>query len=197
MKIDTRSHQIGEMMLAKTVLEEKNEAIESRDRTIRELRSQLQVAQQELSQSVRILSRTQEATCQQGIRKVLQDVLEVVARYQEADDGVVNMLAGRLLQMLKENYGVEVLERAPPKYDPAVHEVVDVEHASGKPSSITVVSKGFVVHGAVLRPMKVRVVRGYGPGPFPRADPPAPVPFTAFVAAEARAGNAPAADAPV
>jgi molecular chaperone GrpE (heat shock protein) len=157
---ETSRELIGEMMLAKTVLEEKNQIIDRKDRTIRGLLSELEALKQELQNSARQLDGVRKSAHQQGMRTAIEDIICLVACYQDPGAGVENMLAARLIMLFKEKYGLEVLENAPVTIDPEIHQVIEVEQAADGGSSIQVISKGFRIAGKLIRPMRVKVIKG-------------------------------------
>ncbi len=173
MKRSDQSPAIGEMMLAKSILEQKNETIDQKDRSIRELSCQLREMRQELEQSGRESAQSRQDARWQGVREVLEEVLRLVCDYRSGEVGAENKLADRLIVMCREKYGLEVIDETPDALDPEIHQVVEVEQAAGPATSIQVISKGFKVAGRLLRPMQVRVIRGAKRGAFLGADVPA------------------------
>ncbi len=170
MKRSDQSPAIGEMMLAKTILEEKNDTIDQKDRSIRDLSCQLREMRQELEQSGRELAQSRQDARWQGVREVLEEVFCLVCDYRGGEGGAENKLADRLIMMCREKYGLEVIDKTPDAVDPEIHQVVEVEQAAGPSTSIQVISKGFKVAGRLLKPMQVKVIKGAKRGLYPAAD---------------------------
>jgi molecular chaperone GrpE (heat shock protein) len=157
---------IGEMMLAKTVLEEKNEELEAKDRRLRELTSRLrdltedvEQLQAELEASAHNLAEARRGAFQEGADRVIEEVVGVLADWgPEAPK-----LTEHLLAVLRERHGLELIEEVPGRLDPRLHRVLEV---SRLPQAGTqVLTKGFRLGGRVLRPALVRVGLAADPPP--------------------------------
>jgi len=147
---------IGEMMLAKTVLEEKNAALEAKDRQIRELAGRLRRLEEEaaaLRAEARQAAREEQlrAARQEGAGEVVAGVVDLLADWGEAEPA----LASRLLAHLRERHGLEVIDRGEQGIDPRLHRVLEVER-DRKPGA-EVLARGYRLGDRVLRPAFVRV----------------------------------------
>jgi len=153
-----KSATIDEMMLAKTVLEEKNELLEAKDRQLRELSTRLRqraVEIEELRNELQSSSQTQAEVGQraylEGAGKVVEEVVDILADWGPEEP----KLASRLLAVLREKHGLEVIERIHGRLDPQIHRVLEVLR---EPKAGTeVLAKGFRLGARVLRPALVRV----------------------------------------
>jgi molecular chaperone GrpE (heat shock protein) len=149
---------IAEMMLAKTVLEEKNEVLEAKDRQLRELTTRLrnltedfEELKAELEASSRECSEVRRSAYLEGASQVVEEVVGVLADWGPEEP----KLAAHLLAMLREKHGLEVIEGVPEKLDPHLHRVLEVSRESQ--SGTKVLAKGFRLEGRVLRPALVGV----------------------------------------
>lgn len=161
---------IGEMMLAKTMLEEKNELLDLKDRTIRELqtrykqlRSELAETRQEHEDFARETEAIRDTAYDEGRREAISEVVRLAADYERTaaspESGI--HLFSRLIRLFREKYGLEVIEAAPERIDPEVHRVIEVvrEPESGV-SRLQVLAKGYRVDGKLVRPALVKVFEG-------------------------------------
>ncbi|UCF99975.1 MAG: hypothetical protein JSV89_10665 [Spirochaetaceae bacterium] len=158
---------IGEMMLAKTVLEEKNELLDQKDRLIRELRSQLtqrEVELEELKAELHNSERDRTVAEQEaelrGKHKVVAEVVELAAEYERGSEDPENKLAWRLIWQFQERYGLEVISGTPCRVDPQIHRVIEVVHPK-QPEvfpAIWILTKGFRLAGRTIKPALVRVI---------------------------------------
>lgn len=155
------SELIGEMMLAKSVLEEKNELLDLKDRTIRELHSKVRRLELQVEEHRRELCRQSElGECAfvAGCRQVVAEVLRVVAPYDRPEAGPAAVLAGRLVALFCDSYGLDVVEDAPGHIDPEVHQVVEAfKTVGGGRRRVYVMSRGYRLGDRVLQPALVRV----------------------------------------
>ena len=161
---------IGEMMLAKTVIEEKNELLDRKDRTIRELETRLKQLQAEVSEARQDLERCwtemetiREQALKQGRWEAISEVVLLAADYEHTGERsvVCASLASRLIRLFREKYGLQVIDTASEKVDPGLHRVIEVVHRSdmGEPG-LQVLAKGYRVDGKVIRPALVKVIEG-------------------------------------
>lgn len=172
---------IAELMLAKTVLEEKNEIIDEKDRIIRELYSkekeletelvsfkrEIESAKAILRRYVRLNKTEHDKSPQSGIQKVIADVVAIAADYQSCISSahgrsldINGSLAGRLMTLFVESYDLEVLDGAPKEIDPKIHQVVEVIEDKHGESSFVQLSKGYRIGKKVIRPMGLKVLKG-------------------------------------
>ena len=179
MKTDTRANAqrkkessqalIGEMMLAKTVLEEKNELLDQKDQRIRELRSrqkQIETELEELKGEVERLDGERTAITakaeQEGMRRVIAEVVQLASEYEAGSQALDRSLSSRLIRLFRERYKLEVIAGTPERIDPDCHQVIEVLEGTvveGK-SEITVLARGYRLGGKTIKPALVRVIRG-------------------------------------
>jgi molecular chaperone GrpE (heat shock protein) len=157
---------IGEMMLAKTVLEEKNELLDQKESIIRELRTEVRTAESELERLRREVekcysqsSSIRQSALQEGFSQVITGVVHLLADYLVEDTDTSMNLAIRLLRLFEEKYGLEVIEESPERVDPRIHQVVAVEYDPGAKLSIQVLARGFRLGGKTIVPALVKVIR--------------------------------------
>jgi molecular chaperone GrpE (heat shock protein) len=158
---------IGEMMLAKTVLEEKNELLDQKDQQIQELLVREKQLRRELGTMTQQLEFCQSELAEQratGIRKgecrVVEEVLRIAADFEEHGGEAVADLARRILTLFQRNYGLEVLATVPSSIDPQIHCVAEVSDQNANEPAIQVLAKGYKMAGRLIRPMMLRVSKG-------------------------------------
>ncbi len=151
----TGSEVIGEMMLARSVLEDKNELLEQKEAQLRELRRRLQAGEGEL------------AELRSGNLRLIESVVRLAGDFlpdEEAEGSKPYSpdagLAGRLIALLMKEFGVTAIDRLAGRLDPAIHEVVDVQEQTDGVERIVKLKVGFRLGSRVLRPMRVRVLTG-------------------------------------
>jgi molecular chaperone GrpE (heat shock protein) len=172
---------IGEMMLAKSVLEEKSELLDRKQDLIRQLRSHNKRLEGELeelrgqpSRREGELQRDLERARREGVRDVVEAVVCVAADYEGQEAGIDGSLAARLVRLLQERYALEVLSSAAGGIDPQIHQVVIAEQDPGGSFSVQVLRHGFRLEGKVIKPALVKVVKGIAsPASSPSIRPPA------------------------
>jgi len=85
-----------------------------------------------------------------------------IEKQQENDEGIKGLLQikKQLLDFLKKE-GVEEIESLGKKFDPSLHEVIEVVERKGRESGEIVeeIQKGYKFKGNVIRPAKVKVVK--------------------------------------
>jgi molecular chaperone GrpE (heat shock protein) len=157
---------IGEMMLAKTVLEEKNELIDRKDDLIQEyrareneLRRELEMVRSELERCRDERANLREAARHEGARGVVEEVVRVAADYDGCEDSAAADLTRRLITLFQHDYGLEILAAVPARIDPAIHRVVEVGFQREEKQSIQILARGYRLDQRVLRPMLLRVLR--------------------------------------
>jgi molecular chaperone GrpE (heat shock protein) len=167
---DTTKDLIGEMMLAKTMLEEKNELLDRKDSLVRELQAQCKQLQSELAEcrlKLEDLALEAEAirdrALSEGRHEAVSEVVRLAADYEKAEarpeSGV--HLFSRLIRLFREKYGLEVIDRVPERIDPEVHRVIEVVREPGNGDSrLQVLAKGYRVHGKLVCPALVKVYEG-------------------------------------
>jgi molecular chaperone GrpE (heat shock protein) len=154
------SAQIGEMMLAKTVLEEKNEQLEAKDLELRELTSRQRLLLEEVEELKGELERSMRENAEvrregrlEGAREVVEEVVGVLADWGQEEA----KLAAHLLAVLGKKHGLEVIDEVPHRLDPRLHRVLEVSQEAE--SGIQLLARGFRLGGRVLRPALVKVNR--------------------------------------
>ena len=141
---------IGEMMLAKTMLEEKNELIDRKDIAIRELETRLKQRDAELAEAGEELQRCM------GRMEIIGEVVRLAADYDQS--GTSN-LASRLIRLFRDRYGLEVIDGAAEHIDPDVHRVIEVVRREERgETGFEVLARGFKMNGKVIRPALVKVI---------------------------------------
>jgi molecular chaperone GrpE (heat shock protein) len=166
-KKNLEGSSIGEMMLAKTVLEEKNEALEGKDRQIRELAGRVR----RLTEEVAALRAEAQAEGQrrdedlrsarlEGTGAVVEDVVGLLSDWRDEEPA----LAARLLALLSERHGLEVIDRIQGRIDPRLHRVLEVDRHSAPGAEV--LAHGYRLGRRVLRPAFVKVnLAAEGPPP--------------------------------
>ena len=141
---------IAEMMLAKTVLEEKNELLAHQERTIRNLQETVEALRAEGA-------RWRESGRQEGSVQVVAEAARLAVEHLRMEDRW--SLAARLIRHFQERYGLEVIEQAGGTVDPELHQVVEVVEAAGQAPSLQILAPGFRLNGKTVQPALVRVIR--------------------------------------
>jgi molecular chaperone GrpE (heat shock protein) len=166
---------IGEMMLAKSVLEDKSELLDQQEELIRRLLShnkrleaELEELRLELGRRNGELERSLERARREGIRDVVEAVVRLAADYEGQQIWADGRLATRLVRLFQERYALEVLSSTAGGIDPQIHRVVIAEQDAEGSSSVQVLRNGFRLEGKVISPALVKVVKG--PSVRPRAE---------------------------
>ena len=154
---------IAEMMLAKTVLEEKNELLARQERTIRGLKETVLQLQEDLKalQQERITWR--ESGRREGSLEVVAEAARLAGEHLGREDEQWG-LASRLLRHFAERYDLQLIDRAD-AVDPELHQVVEVVESPEQESAVQILVRGFRLGGRTVQPALVRVIRGKSPGP--------------------------------
>ncbi len=157
-KTGKEGSSIGEMMLAKTVLEEKNDLLENKDLQIRELTGRVRRLSEEVAELRAEAERSGRRQAEllrgerlEGVRGVLESVVGFLADWGEAEPA----LAARLLGMLREKHGLEVIDRVQGRIDPRLHRVLEVQR--DEQPGTEVLAHGYRLGDRVLRPAFVKV----------------------------------------
>jgi molecular chaperone GrpE (heat shock protein) len=160
---DGGAASIGELMLAKTVIEEKNVLLDQKDEQIRRLRSREQVLGRRLAEAEEQLEGLEgekvEAEAQaygRGRREAVAEVVRLAAEYAQCGQEGSGALAGRLIGLFREKYGLQVIDRVASGIDPEVHQVLEVVRGEQGPGA-EVVSRGYRMEGKLIRPALVKV----------------------------------------
>ncbi len=161
---------IGELMLARTALEEKHELIDRKDHIIRELVQKNRDIEAELEELRGVLSEMEEMgkskevdSYNRGIVAVIGDILHIMVRYEAVcnvknENDELNMLIEGIFHLLKERYGLEIMDGVPAEIDPELHRVIEVNAGQGKGREIIQLSKGYRIGKKILSPMKLKVI---------------------------------------
>lgn len=154
-------------MFARSVIEEKNELIDQKDSTIRELASKLRGAEghlNELQAALTEMKHEEELVRsdehQRVLARVLADVVLEVSAVESLAPGSDRSLGDRIIDMLRRRYGMQLIDDVPEYIDPRLHQVVDVDHSDGRKGAIEILSPGYRMGEVVLRPALVRVTLG-------------------------------------
>lgn len=163
---------IGELMLAKTALEEKYELINEKDRTIKELLQKSRNIEERLKEVEELLSeaelqnqKSENLAFERGVEAVIKDLLSIITQYERinnqlSDDAEEIEPLNRILRSLETRYGLERIDGQPEKIDPEIHRVIDVIHDDVDKEQIILLSSGYRLNGKVLLPVKLRVITG-------------------------------------
>lgn len=161
---------IGELMLARTVLEEKHELIDRKDQIIRELMQKNRDIETELEEVKGVLSDMEEMeknnevdSYNSGIEAVIGDIIHNLAQYEtvcniKSESNEMKMLIDSIFHLLKERYGLEIIDGAPAEIDPELHQVIEVSAGQGDGREIIQLSKGYRIGKKILSPMKLKVM---------------------------------------
>lgn len=161
----------GELMLAKSVIEEKNETLDQKDQTIRELATRarnLEIDNDELrlalSRSTRQAEMLRAEERGKALSTVISDIVRIAADYEDVHGSSSTGLASRLFGLLQEKYDLRVIAEPPKSVNPHLHHVVEVDHSGAMDGSIEVLSNGYRLGETVIRPALVKVVLGVQAG---------------------------------
>lgn len=150
---------IAEMMLAKTVLEEKNELLAHQERTIRNLQETARRLEEDLEALRAESARWRENGRQEGSAQVVAEAAHLAVEHLRMEDRW--SLAARLIRHFQERYGLEVIDQAP-AVDPELHQVIEVVEAveaAGQAPSLQILAPGFRLNGKTVQPALVRIIR--------------------------------------
>ncbi len=163
---------IGELMLAKAVLEEHGDLLDGADATLRSLRTRQAALRAELEElrgeRELLLRRRERAADAARARGTFEAVSAVIAEIAPLDPGPAAPAgaAGRelivdLLALLSARCGLEVIDEAIEPLDPGCHRVI--ERRAGTPCGVEVLQRGYRLAGRVVRPALVRVTAAVPP----------------------------------
>ncbi len=147
-------------MLAKTVLEEKNELLDNMARVIADLRAREKRLEKDLAELKGELRGIRERALQEGIRNLVEEVVLLADACGHGKDSADGFLAQRLIRLFQERYGLEIIEGDCSQVDPLLHQVIEVLHCPGQGSSVQVQARGFRLRGRLIRPALVKVLQG-------------------------------------
>jgi molecular chaperone GrpE (heat shock protein) len=158
-KNNPQAEVIAEMMLAKTVLEEKNELLARQERTIRELKETVRLLEEDLKALLAERDRWQESGRQEGRSQVVVEAARMAGEYLGREDERWG-LASRLIRNFAERYGLELIDQAAGTVDPELHQVVEVVEEPLQKPSVQILARGFRLGGKTVQPALVRVIKG-------------------------------------
>ena len=162
---------IGELMLAKTALEEKYEQIDKKDKSIKELQKKNKKLEAELDELRETLLEIEDTKKKEsagdfnkGTEAVIGDILQILSKYDSACSGgsgkrELTMLIENILDLLVNRYGLEVIDGPVDEVDPAVHHVVEVISGDEEDAGIVTLARGFKLGEKIIAPMKVKVIK--------------------------------------
>lgn len=157
----------GELMLAKSVIEDKNELIDRKDAKIRELQTRLQATEkdnEELQLALsRVMRRDEMLKAEERadvLNDVISEVVRVAASYEDLHGSSSSGLAAKIFALFEDKYDLRVIEAPAHSVDPALHHVVEVDHAGDQNGSIEILANGYRLGENVIRPALVKVILG-------------------------------------
>jgi hypothetical protein len=150
---------IGEMMLAKAVLEEGNEHLENADGALLSLHGRERALRAELAhlriEAAALAARAGDVARTARERGVLDAVCQVITAVSAVEETAE---AEAFVALLAERHGVESIETADLPLDP--HRFRVIEWRRGPEDRVEVLRRGYRLGGDVLRPALVRVIVG-------------------------------------
>jgi molecular chaperone GrpE (heat shock protein) len=159
MRTAIEQDMIGEMMLAKAVLEEGNEHLENADGALLSLRGRERALHAELAQlrieAARLAARAEDVARSAEERGVLEAVCDVITAISAVEG---TREAEAFVALLAEKHGVEAIETVSLPLDPRRFRVI--ERGRGPEDRIEVLRRGYRLGCDVLRPALVRVTVG-------------------------------------
>lgn len=157
----------GELMLAKSVIEEKNEILDQKDAVIRDLAARARILEDDneelrlaLSRSMRHDEMIRAEERGSVLNVVISDVVRIAADYEDVHGSSSTGLASRIFGLFQEKYDLRVIEEQPKSVNPSLHHVVEVDHSGAPTGSIEVLSSGYRLGETVIRPALVKVILG-------------------------------------
>ena len=162
---------IGELMLAKTALEEKHEQIDKKEKSIRELQKKNRKLESELEKVREILSDIEETqrknnaeNFNKSSEEIIRDIIQIISRYdhicssKNGNNGIT-MLVENILGLFVKEYGLEIIDGPADEVDPEIHQVVEVVTRDEENAGIVRLARGYKVGEKILYPMKVKVIK--------------------------------------
>jgi molecular chaperone GrpE len=153
---------IGELMLARAVLEERGDLVEGADLELRSLRTreaQLRAELEEQGARRGVLQQRREraadAARARGTFESVSSLVAEIAPFDPGPDAAGSGLFVDLLSLLAARFGLEVIDAAEEPLSPASHRVI--ERRAGASRSVEVLQRGYRLAGRVVRPALVRV----------------------------------------
>ena len=162
---------IGELMLAKTALEEKHEQIDKKEKSISELQKKNRKLEAELEKARKMLSEIEDTQrknnaggLDKGSEEIIREVIQILSRYDHAcgsenGNNEVSMLVENILGLFVKGYGLEIIDGPADEVNPEIHQVVEVVTGDEDNAGIVRLARGYKVGEKILSPMKVKVIK--------------------------------------
>jgi len=171
LKNSLRENAIEEIMLVKTVLEEKNDLLEKKDQLIHELYTKIKNLEIELIQLKEKLhehEKEQEKgkndAWEQGVESVIFDIINLLSKYErkpiEEKEQNKFVPIEKIVTLLQNRYGLQILEKPQKKINPCIHKLIETNGKEGNISECIVLSRGYRIGKKVIKPMQLKVVIG-------------------------------------
>jgi molecular chaperone GrpE (heat shock protein) len=159
---------IAELMLARSALEQKNEIIDAKDAVIRELVQKNRSLERELDEVLRTAPAAENAGGRTGVESLVEDIVMLLLKCEKApvaaslerEIPAVADLEREIVGLLRDRWGLEVIEGEPASVDPYIHRVIEVVKGSRGGEKAVPLSRGYRLGKKVLAPMKLRVIEG-------------------------------------
>jgi molecular chaperone GrpE (heat shock protein) len=158
---------VEEVMFVRALIEDRNEAIDRRDSTIRALTRRLYEAEAHSDALLTVLterarSRPSERPdrVQAMLAEAMSDVVRLACDWQMHHGTRTEDVSSQILSLLREKYRLSAIEETPVSINPDLHQVVEVVHASDGQSSVEVLSPGYRIGETVIQQALVKVVLG-------------------------------------
>jgi len=162
---------IEELMLVKTALEEKNELIDQKDHLIRELYTIIENLEEKnnyqknkLKQTEKNLDQEKQKAWEQGVESVIIDIINLITKYERKSlfnkelDEVIPI--GKIISLLKERYGLQVLEEPKQEIDPRFHKIVEINKSKCDAMEYAVLANGYKIGKRIIKPVQLKVIQG-------------------------------------
>lgn len=167
---------IAEIMIARSALEQKNETLDRKDALIgdllrrnRELERRLEEERRASPEGASAGETGLEAPPggREGVEDLIGEIVRLLVRHERVpSEGVgeeVSASGGfeaEIVQLLRDRWGLAVIEEEPVAIDPLIHRVVEVVKGPGGGGRAVSLSKGYRLGKKILAPMKIRVFEG-------------------------------------
>ncbi len=158
---------IGELMLAKSALEDHAEQVYKLQQETVALRRENVMLKTEKLELEQALERLREEVDQRGMQKLLKDLLQILSLHEKRFDPAQrqldvedSMLRRKILKLLEAEYGITPISGESKSVDPSLHQVIEVTRDPEGRSKVIPISSGYRRGAQVLRPAKVKVIQG-------------------------------------
>jgi molecular chaperone GrpE (heat shock protein) len=169
--------ELPELMLARSALEQKNETIDAKDAVIRELIQKNRALERELDELKRAVPAAGNAGGHTGVESLIEDIVGLLVKCEKAPaaadlEGEIpaaagleeaNLLSRKIPELLRDRWGLEIIDGEPAAIDPYIHRVVEVVKGPGNGERAVPLSRGYRLGKKILSPMKLRVFEGGKP----------------------------------